>query len=190
MAGETEFTSTEPPPRHSAPDCDIYPSSPANPMLLPPTRFDPPPLVLFSPSPSTLRLPPRLYPLVFCLSLYWLGWTHPSQRPLPFAFHFNQPSLRGLSAAFHLRGLNPSSHSSPPLRFCHRSAMLSRTRRVGEGIGRGGDWWATLGSTSSTKKHVYGTVARGPLLYVVFCEAEGWHSSSARIRNPPAIRGA
>lgn len=28
-----------------------------------------------------------------------------------------------------------------------------------------------------------------PLLYVVFCQAEGWHSSSARIRNPPAIRG-
>lgn len=34
-----EFTST-PLARHSAPDCDIYPPSLTNPMLLPPTRFD------------------------------------------------------------------------------------------------------------------------------------------------------
>lgn len=53
-----------------------------------------------------------------------------------------QPSLYAvsLSAAFHLRGLNPSSHhhSPPPLRFCHRSAMLSDSVLVLRGSERGG----------------------------------------------------
>lgn len=89
MAGETEFTSTEPPPRHSAPDCDIYPPSPANPMLLPPTRFDPSSLSLtLPPSPVLLSLP-----LPLSLSPGWGGLT-PHNDPYPSHFtSTNPPSL-------------------------------------------------------------------------------------------------
>lgn len=75
MEGETEFTSTEP-PRHSAPDCDIYPPS------LQPTLCFCHPRVSILPS----RLPsytpggptPHIDPLSFCLFHY----SHPSSWPL------------------------------------------------------------------------------------------------------------
>lgn len=123
------------------------------------------------------------------LPSYTPGGPTPHIDPLPSASFTTAIPLRGLSAAFHLRSLNPSSHHpSPPLRFCHHSAMLSRTRWCGGSRTRESGWWATLGTTSSTKKSVYRTTARGVLLYVVFFFSRVGGLVGirrARIRNPP-----
>jgi len=174
--GETEFTSTEPPPRHSAPDCDIYPPlSPANPMLLPPTRFNPPSFALLhslSPLDPPLASTPTLCP-----------------------FHFNHPPLRGFSAAFHLDPHYippplPSHYPSPPLRFCHRSAMLS------DSVCRCGVW--TRGQLSAPllpRRSVYWYMVlleegRFFASFFLFQGLEGWHSLGARIRNLSTIHDA
>lgn len=85
MEGETEFTSTEP-PRHSAPDCDIYPPS------LQPTLCFCHPRVSILPS----RLPS-----------YTPGGPTPHIDPLPSASFTTAIPLRGLSVAF------PSTKSQP-----------------------------------------------------------------------------
>lgn len=113
-----EFTST-PLARHSAPDCDIYPPSLTNPMLLPPTRFD---------------LASYLSPSVGSLST--------SSNPIPGSLcHSNHPSYPFVPPLPSTRNSTPPrttlSLSSPPLRFCLRSAMLGL--RV-SGVALGGGW--------------------------------------------------
>lgn len=143
-------------------------------MLLPPTRFDPP------------------------LSLTFLHSrrTHPSHRPSTFClFHYSHPSSWPLS----LRRFPIYEVSTPLLTALRHHCAFATIPQCSLGlrVGVGGlrtresGWWATLGTTSSTKKSVYRTTARGVLLYVVFSRGlEGRHSSGARIRNPPTIRGA
>lgn len=81
--------------------------------------------------------------------------------------------LRGFSAAFHLRGSHnyslPLSLFTTLRHHCAFATVPQCSRTLCRcGFGRGGDWWATLGTTSSTKKRVYGAAAGGALLYVVF----------------------
>ena len=129
-----EFTTT-PLARHSAPDCDIYPPSLTNPMLLPPTRFD---LVASLSLSLPLPLPLTFF---FCHSVCVEVPSLPRQTPsLGSLCHSNHPSYPFVPPLPSTRNSTPPrttlSLSSPPLRFCLRSAMLGlRVAGVAPGDG-------------------------------------------------------
>lgn len=170
--GETEFTSTEP-PRHSAPDCDIYPPSP---------------------QPTLCFCHPRVSILPSRLPSYTPGGPTPHIDPLPSASFTTAIPLRGLSAAF------PSTKFQPL--FSPLFATIALLPPFRNALSDSALVWgfanARIRLVSDSRHYFFHeevcisyTTARGVLLYVVFSQGlEGRHSSGARIRNPPTIRGA
>lgn len=127
------------------------------------------------PFPSSSSLPPpqpsHSYPLLLALSLSisfrWLGWTHPSQRPLLFAFHFNQPP----SAAS--PPLSIYEDSTPLLTLRHHCAFATVPQcSLGLGaLARGLSAGATGGRLSAAllpRRSVYMVPLRGGRFFTSF----------------------
>jgi len=151
-------------------------------MLLPPTRFDLPLLLAFlslslsaDPTLCVYFLPISLQPFLYVAPLSLSLCRFPSTRSQPSSHHY----------------------SPSPLRFCHRSAMLSDSVLVLSGSEKGRSDARVAGGRLSAllllRRSMYMALLQerrffASLFFLLFFfqGLEGWHSSGTRIRNLPA----